>query len=97
MSSAVRVCFAPIGSESDGLIAVQIAPTEIPARAPVNLCAVVDVSGSMGDLVQVKDRMGREVNDARHREARAADHRAQSRSDRPILRRCVLHRSERGA
>ena len=63
MSSAVRVCFASIGSESDGLIAVQIAPTEIPARAPVNLCAVVDVSGSMGDLVQVKDRMGREVND----------------------------------
>jgi Mg-chelatase subunit ChlD len=62
MSSAVRVCVAPIASEH-GLIAVTITPTEIPTRAPVNLCAVVDVSGSMGDRVQVKDRAGREVND----------------------------------
>jgi hypothetical protein len=32
-------------------------------RAPVNVDAVVDVSGSMGELARVKDRTGVEVND----------------------------------
>jgi hypothetical protein len=44
-------------------IAVEIAPTGPAARAPVNVCAVVDVSGSMGELARVKDRTGVEVND----------------------------------
>ncbi|NDC41104.1 MAG: VWA domain-containing protein, partial [Chitinophagia bacterium] len=44
-------------------IAVEIAPTGPAARAPVNVCAVVDVSGSMGELARVKDRTGAEVND----------------------------------
>jgi hypothetical protein len=42
---------------------VEIAPTGPAARAPVNVCAVVDVSASMGELARVKDRTGTEVND----------------------------------
>lgn len=61
MSAAVRVGFV-LDAESRE-VAVEIAPTGPAARAPVNVCAVVDVSGSMGELARVKDRTGAEVND----------------------------------
>ena len=61
MSAAVRVGFVHDVERHE--IAVEIAPTGPAARAPVNVCAVVDVSGSMGELARVKDRTGTEVND----------------------------------
>jgi Mg-chelatase subunit ChlD len=61
MSAAVRVGFVRDAERRE--VAVEIAPTGPAARAPVNVCAVVDVSGSMGDLARVKDRTGAEVND----------------------------------
>jgi Mg-chelatase subunit ChlD len=61
MSAAVRVGFVCDSERHE--IAVEIAPTGPAARAPVNVCAVVDVSGSMGELARVKDRTGTEVND----------------------------------
>jgi hypothetical protein len=61
MSAEVRVGFVHDSERHE--IAVEIAPTGPAARAPVNVCAVVDVSGSMGELARVKDRTGTEVND----------------------------------
>jgi hypothetical protein len=61
MSAAVRVGFVCDSERRE--LAVEIAPTGPAARAPVNVCAVVDVSGSMGELARVKDRTGTEVND----------------------------------
>jgi hypothetical protein len=61
MSAEVRVGFVCDSERHE--IAVEIAPTGPAARAPVNVCAVVDVSGSMGELARVKDRTGTEVND----------------------------------
>ena len=61
MSAAVRVAFVRDAERRE--VAVEIAPTGPAARAPVNVCAVVDVSGSMGELARVKDRTGAEVSD----------------------------------
>jgi len=54
MSAAVRVGFVCDSERNE--IAGEIVPTGTAARAPVNVCAVVDVSGSMGELARVKDR-----------------------------------------
>jgi Mg-chelatase subunit ChlD len=61
MSAAVRVSY--VHDDERGAVAVQIAPTGPAARAPVNVCAVVDVSGSMNELARVKDKTGVEIND----------------------------------
>ncbi len=46
-----------------GLIMVEVAPMEAAARAPVDICAVVDVSGSMGRPANIKDERGAEIPD----------------------------------
>jgi Mg-chelatase subunit ChlD len=61
MSAAIRVTHVHDAERRE--VAVQIAPTGPAARAPVNVCAVVDVSGSMGEPARVKDGTGVEIND----------------------------------
>jgi Mg-chelatase subunit ChlD len=61
MSAAVRVGFVLDAERRE--VAVGIAPTGPAARAPVSVCAVVDVSGSMGDPARVKDGKGVEIDD----------------------------------
>jgi Mg-chelatase subunit ChlD len=46
-----------------GLVMVEVAQFLAPERAPVDICAVVDVSGSMGRPANIKDERGSEMND----------------------------------
>ena len=46
-----------------GLVMVEVSATEPAARAPVDVCAVVDVSGSMGAAANIKDERGVEIQD----------------------------------
>ena len=46
-----------------GLVMVEVAPFSAPERTPVDICAVVDVSGSMGRPANIKDERGAEMND----------------------------------
>lgn len=47
----------------EGLLMVEVSPTRPAARVPVDICAVVDVSGSMGAEANMKDERGVEIKD----------------------------------
>ena len=46
-----------------GLVMVEVSAIEPAARVPVDICAVVDVSGSMGAEANIKDERGVEIRD----------------------------------
>jgi Mg-chelatase subunit ChlD len=46
-----------------GFVMVEVRPFLAPERAPVDICAVVDVSGSMGRAAGIKDERGAEIKD----------------------------------
>jgi Mg-chelatase subunit ChlD len=48
---------------ADGLLMVDVSPTRPAARTSVDICAVVDVSGSMGVEANMKDERGAEIKD----------------------------------
>lgn len=60
---APQVSLEVVADVETGTVLVEIVPTTVAARTPVDICAVVDVSGSMGVNAKMKDAQGQEVQD----------------------------------